>query len=696
MLIMFRPGGAIRQSASPIATSAISARWQRPVRLIRGTRRTAVAIASSCAVACRRAAAVWVRAAVILAVAGWTVVSFSHPCVAQTNPAPSSASQPANNPPNAPAVLPGEGLAQHDFFYAGEAKEERMSIVRGGQVIWSYTNPGRGEISDAVLEPNGNILFAHQFGITEITLDKKVVWNYDAPGQTEIHTAQPIGENSVWFIQNGNPAKFVVIDKTTGKVEHEFELSVGNPASVHPQFRQARLTAAGTILVAHMDAHKVVEYDLDGKVLWSYPVTNCWSAVPLANGNILISGGHEKFVREINRKGETIWEWSPADTPEYRIANAQIATRLPNGNTIINNWFNQWSDTIDPENAPVQAIELTPDKKVVWALRSWKPPADLGPSTTIQILDDVYGPAVLPGKGLDQHPFLLTGEWDHRKTEQTLYVVRGGKLAWKYAIPTSIDQGEQELGDATMRSNGNIVFCRKVGATEITPEKKIVWDMVAPKGAEIHSVQPIGLDRVLVMQNGNPAKLMLINTVTGQTEKDLVLPVPQPDRPHLQFRRVRQTRDGTFLAAHLDAGKVVEYDAAGKAIWTYRVNLPWSAARLRNGNTLITTFPPAVIEVNKQGEIVWEFSPKDAPQYQFFHFQEASRLANGNTVISNWCPNRLKDTKKWPGSVQVLEVTPEKKVVWALSQWGNPDLGPASSIQLLDEPGVPENGDLQR
>ncbi len=50
----------------------------------------------------------------------------------------------------------------------------------------------------------------------------------------------------------------------------------------------------------------------------------------------------------------------------------------------------------------------------------------------------------------------------------------------------------------------------------------------------------------------------------------------------------------------------------------------------------------------------------------------------------------------WPGSVQVLEVTPEKKVVWALSQWKNLDLGPASSIQLLDEPGVAENGDLQR
>ena len=26
----------------------------------------------------------------------------------------------------APAVLPGKGLAQHDFFYSGEAKDERL------------------------------------------------------------------------------------------------------------------------------------------------------------------------------------------------------------------------------------------------------------------------------------------------------------------------------------------------------------------------------------------------------------------------------------------------------------------------------------------------------------------------------------------------------------------------------------------
>ena len=332
--------------------------------------------------------------AAVLAVASWLLVSFSGRGLAQTNTPVASAGKPAGEP-QAPAVLPGSGLAQHDFFYAGEAKDERMSIVRGGQVVWSYTHPGRGEISDAVLEPNGNILFA---------LDKKVVWNFEAPAQTEIHTAQPIGTNSVWFIQNGNPAKFMVIGKASGRIEHQFDLPVKNPASVHGQFRHARLTAAGTILVAHMDSRRVVEYDLDGKVLWSRDATDCWSATPLANGNILIAGGGEKFAREINRKGATVWEWTPADTPEYKFSNVQTVTRLPNGNTIVNNWFNQWSDQIDPGNAPVQAIEVTPDKKVVWALRSWAPPADLGPSTTIQILDGVAGPAILPGKGLAKYP----------------------------------------------------------------------------------------------------------------------------------------------------------------------------------------------------------------------------------------------------------------------------------------------------
>jgi outer membrane protein assembly factor BamB len=288
---------------------------------------------------------------------------------------------------NAPAVLPGRGLSQHDFFYAGEAKSERLFIVRRGSVAWSYTHPGKGEISDAILQPNGDILFAHQYGISEISSDKKLLWNFDAPPNTEIHTAQPFGTNRICFIQNGDPAKFVVLNKSSGKTEREFVLSVKNPKSTHGQFRHARMTPQGTLLVAHMDSGKAVEYDLEGKELWAAEVPGIWSATQLKSGNILVVS-NRKFVRELNRQGGTVWEWTPADAPGYRISNLQLAVRLPNGNTLINNWFNEWSAKIDLEEPPVQALEVTLDKQIVWALRSWKAPADLGPATTIQILDD--------------------------------------------------------------------------------------------------------------------------------------------------------------------------------------------------------------------------------------------------------------------------------------------------------------------
>lgn len=292
-----------------------------------------------------------------------------------------------NPPPPAPAILPGQGLAQHDFFYAGEGRKEQLCIVHGGKVIWSYDHPASGEISDAILYSSGNILFAHQHGITEINASQQILWDFVAPTNTEIHTAQRVGPNHVLFIENGNPARLVVMNTLSNTIDLQFNLPVGNPKTIHGQFRHARLTDAGTLLVAHMDLGKVCEYDTTGKVLWSVAVPAPWSAVPLKNGNILVCAA-EKSVLEINRQGQTVWQFTRADAPGYRLTSMQIATRLSNGNTLINNWYNQWTGRLDPANAPVQALEVTPAKKIVWALRSWAPPADLGPSTVIQLLDE--------------------------------------------------------------------------------------------------------------------------------------------------------------------------------------------------------------------------------------------------------------------------------------------------------------------
>jgi outer membrane protein assembly factor BamB len=219
--------------------------------------------------------------------------------------------------PSFPGILPGRGLAQHDFFYAGEAKSQDMYIVRNGKIAWEFHNPaGKGEVSDAVLLSNGNVLFAHQFGITLIDRNKKVLWDLDAPAGAEIHTAQLIGTGKVLYVQNGDPAKVVVVNIGSGKTEREFVVPVNNPKNVHGQFRHARLTASGTLLLAHMDMNKLVEYDSAGKELWSYSAgAATWSAERLKNGNTLMAGS--KLVREVNPAGVTVWEFTPADVPDY-------------------------------------------------------------------------------------------------------------------------------------------------------------------------------------------------------------------------------------------------------------------------------------------------------------------------------------------------------------------------------------------
>jgi hypothetical protein len=255
-----------------------------------------------------------------------------------------------------------------------------------------------------------------------------------------------------------------------------------------------------------------------------------------------------------------------------------------------------------------------------------------------------------------------------------------------------------EFDDIHLLSNGNVLFARKTGASEINPDKQIVWNYDAPKGTEVHSAQPIGPDKVFLCQNGTPAKAILIDKKTGKIEMEHELATKTPDDPksvHGQFRHIRMTKAGTYLIAHLNLGKVVEYDKDWKEIWSVEAGSPWAAVRLANGNTLISGNQHGYVrEVNPKGEAVWEINKDDLPGYPLYTVQEVNRLTNGNTVISNWGGSIRKED--WNKVVQVIEVTPDKKIAWALHQWTDPDLGPSSCIQLLDEPGVEEDGDHLR
>jgi hypothetical protein len=287
----------------------------------------------------------------------------------------------------------------------------------------------------------------------------------------------------------------------------------------------------------------------------------------------------------------------------------------------------------------------------------------------------------LPGAGVAQHPMLYFGEGYNK-----LLVVNGGKIIWTYSTGPG-----WEYDDAWLLSNGNILFTRMQYIAEVTPNKKVVWRYDATAGTEIHACQPIGLDKVLFIQNGLPPHLMVVNLRTKAVEVNHVLPAVSASDPrtvHGQFRRVRYTARGTYIVPFLEMDRVAEYDKDFNEVWSYAIPTPWAAIRLHNGNTLITDERDVTTrEVDSSGKTVWEITKADIPaEYWYGNAQSATRLANGNTILCS-----RGGGKHGP---QLVEVTPDKKVAWVLQDWQH--FGPATAVQILDEPGIPERpGDLQ-
>ncbi len=324
----------------------------------------------------------------LLAAAGAPIASILTRFTAADVPALGPGEQPVDRswPDSTNAVeSPGQGIAQHPMLYAGEGYNNIL-LVNGGKVIWNYFAGQHGEIDDVWMLSNGHILFARQFGVVEVTPQKQIVWHYEPPQETEVHSCQPIGLNKVLMVQNGLPPKMIMIDKRTNKIDMEHALpaeSLTDQKTVHPQFRRIRMTAQGTYLLPFLRMGKVIEYDKRFNPIWTYEIPTPWAAARLHNGNTLITDEHDKLVREVTPKGETAWEIKQADLPpNIVIHNLQTAERLANGDTVI------FSSTggVKREDRPniIQALEVTPDKKLVWVLQDWK---NLGPATTAQFLD---------------------------------------------------------------------------------------------------------------------------------------------------------------------------------------------------------------------------------------------------------------------------------------------------------------------
>jgi outer membrane protein assembly factor BamB len=255
------------------------------------------------------------------------------------------------------------------------------------------------------------------------------------------------------------------------------------------------------------------------------------------------------------------------------------------------------------------------------------------------------------------------------------------------------------IHDVHVLPDGHILV--QLGAAkvaEIDPASKlVVWSYDsatqngnAGKKVEVHAFQPLGDGRLMIAESG-PGRIIEIDR-DGKLLKEVPLKIEHP-HPHTETRLARKLPSGNYLVCHEGDGTVREYDGpSGQLVWEYVVpmfeqpakpghgpeaygNKCFAAVRLPTGNTLISTGNGhGVIEVTPEKKVVWQIQQRDLPGIVLAWVTTLDVLPNGRYVLGN--------CHAGPGQPLLVELDPKsKQVTWRLDRFD--DFGNSVSNSLL-------------
>jgi hypothetical protein len=298
-------------------------------------------------------------------------------------------------------------------------------------------------------------------------------------------------------------------------------------------------------------------------------------------------------------------------------------------------------------------------------------------------------------------PLWLSGSLHAEQTgpHRRLLVADDSKQRIAIVAPDGSLEWEAKIGpihDAWLLSNGNILFQQNwTKIVEMKPDKTVVWSYDAAKmngnegkRVEVHAFQRLPDGLTMIAESG-PSRIIEVDH-DGAIKHQIKLKVNHPNA-HSDTRLVRKLTNGNYLVAHESDGFVREYDSSGKIVWDYEVplfgkerkgghgpeafgNSVFSAIRLANGNTLIGGGNGhSVLEVSPEKKILWKVEQNDLPGITLAWVTRVERLANGNTLLGN--------CHAGPENPQFIEITPEKKVVWTFKDFKN--FGNSTPVQAV-------------
>ena len=274
-----------------------------------------------------------------------------------------------------------------------------------------------------------------------------------------------------------------------------------------------------------------------------------------------------------------------------------------------------------------------------------------------------------------QHSFLTADS-----SKQTIAIINeDGLPKWTHKIGP--------LHDLHFLSNGNVLFQTNwKRIVEVNPATdEVVWEFQAgqdtDKKVEVHAFERLKNGNTMVVESGT-SQILEVNP-HGKVVHTIPLQVKQP-HAHRDTRLVRTLENGNYLVCHEGEGLVREYNRDGKIIWEYEVplfgeqprdghgveaygNQCFAALRLKNGNTLVSTGNGhRVIEVTPEKKVVWSLDQNELPGIQLAWVTTLQVLPNGNIVLGN--------CHAGPDNPQVIEITKDKQVAWTFhdfNRFGN-------------------------
>jgi hypothetical protein len=218
------------------------------------------------------------------------------------------------------------------------------------------------------------------------------------------------------------------------------------------------------------------------------------------------------------------------------------------------------------------------------------------------------------------------------------------------------------------------------GVVEVDPGGKVLFEYKGTQ-AEVNTAQRLSNGNTLLTEAGPKPRVLEIDR---QGKVMVECPIScQVTNYHMQSRMSRKLPNGNYLVPQLLDKVVREYAPDGKIVWEVKTpHWPFTAIRLPNGHTLINcTYGNLSLEVDLAGKPVWQLSNDDLPEPLIKDACGGQRLPNGNTVITSYGIGARR--------TKLIEVTPEKQVVWTYS-----DPGPHGihHFQILDTNGQPIAG----